>query len=111
MLPQKRPGRNQREPAQEILEISAGDHQPCLGLSTTKSKGVESLGYRFEMSDNLPATGVWLKSYHESSGQAPIIIVLNDKGELRVEDVETRVNRGEQVLALDVLFTGDSATA
>jgi hypothetical protein len=80
-------------------------------LSATKSKGVESIGYRFEMSDNLPATGVWLKGI-ASRADAPITIVLNDKGKTSsTDDVENRVNRGEQVLALDVLFTGDASTA
>jgi dienelactone hydrolase len=78
-------------------------------LSATKSKGVESIGYRFEMSDNLPATGVWLKGI-ASPADAPITIVLNDKGKtFSTDDVQNRVNRGEQILALDVLFTGDAS--
>jgi dienelactone hydrolase len=79
-------------------------------LTATKSKGVESLSYRFEMSDDLPATGVWLKGI-ASPADAPITIVLNDKGrKVAADDVAKRVNRGEQVLALDLLFTGDSST-
>jgi dienelactone hydrolase len=80
-------------------------------LSATKSKGVESIGYRFEMSDNLPATGVWMKGI-ATPADAPITIVLNDKGKtFSTDDVQNRVNRGEQILALDVLFTGDASMA
>jgi dienelactone hydrolase len=79
-------------------------------IYTTKSKGVESLSYRFETSDALPATGVWLKGI-ASPTDAPITIVLNDKGKkVAADDATKRVNRGEQVLALDLLFTGDSST-
>jgi len=38
----------------------------------------------------------------------PVTIVLNDKGRKRAaNEVSDRVNRGEQVLALDLLFRGD----
>ena len=79
-------------------------------VSTTKDKGVESLGYRFELSNNLPATGIWVKAIN-LSGQAPITIVLNDKGKkYATDDVVNRVNRGDQVLAVDLLFSGDTST-
>lgn len=79
-------------------------------VSSTKDKGIESLGYRFEENDNLPATGVWLKAVTTPSN-APITIVLNDNGKkLTADDVTRRVNRGDQVLALDLLFTGDAST-
>src|SRR5439155_23422151 len=39
-----------------------------------------------------------------------VTIVLNDTGKkASVEDVSSRVNRGEQVLAVDLLFTGDAS--
>lgn len=79
-------------------------------VATTKSKGVESQAYRFELSNNLPATGIWVKSITASS-QAPVSIVLNDQGKKSAADVVMdRVNRSEQVLALDLIFTGDSST-
>lgn len=79
-------------------------------ITTTKDKGVESLGYKFGLSNGLLATGVWLKAIEEPS-DSPISIVLNDKGKAAAADVVSdRINRGDQVLALDLIFTGDSAT-
>ena len=79
-------------------------------ITSTKDKGVESLGYKFGLSSGLPATGVWLKAI-EGPSDSPISIVLHDKGKAAAADVVSdRINRGDQVLALDLLFTGDSAT-
>jgi hypothetical protein len=79
------------------------------GVANTKNKGVESRSYRFQLSDDLTATGVWLKA-NTSPADAPIAVVLNDKGRQDSSAlVSDCINRGEQVLALDVLFTGDAS--
>jgi hypothetical protein len=77
-------------------------------VANTKNKGVETLSYLFGMSNNLSAEAVWLKAI-ESSEKAPATIVLNDKGKQEsATDVSDRLNRGEQVLALDLVFTGSA---
>jgi len=54
------------------------------------------------------ADGVWLKAIEAADG-SPLTIVLNDKGKkMAAVEVSDRVNRGDQVLALDLLFTGDA---
>jgi dienelactone hydrolase len=74
----------------------------------TNQKGLETLSYRFDFSNNLSATGVWLKGI-SAPGNAPATIVLNDQGRKEAaETVSDRVNRGEQVLALDVVFNGET---
>jgi hypothetical protein len=101
---------SKRNTLKDVVRYQPVKTSHAWALYATKSKGVESLGYRFEMSNNLPATGVWLKGI-ASPADAPITIVLNDKGrKVAADDVAKRVNRGEQVLALDLLFTGDSST-
>jgi dienelactone hydrolase len=78
-------------------------------MSNTKRKGLETLSYRFDMSNGLSATGVWLKAVAVPD-DSPATIVLNDKGKkAAAAEVSDRVNRGEQVLAADLLFTGDAA--
>jgi dienelactone hydrolase len=78
-------------------------------VSNTKQKGLETLSYRFEMSNGLSATGVWLKAV-ASPDDSPATLVLNDNGKkAAAAEVSGRVNRGEQVLAVDLLFTGDAA--
>ncbi len=78
-------------------------------LANTKNRGVETLSYMFEMNNRLSASAVWVKATHVPQS-APVTIVLNDQGK-RESGSETanRVNRGEQVLAVDLLFMGDSA--
>src|SRR5207245_2417019 len=67
------------------------------------------LSYRFDFSNGLNAAGSWLKAI-EAPPNAPATIVLNDKGrKAAAELVSDRVNRGEQVLALELLFNGTMA--
>jgi len=81
--------------------------QPWL-LANTNNKGVETHSYRLGMSDGLSAMAVWLKALDDPPN-APITVLLHDGGfkELK-EPASEHVNRGEQVLAIDVLFTGSA---
>lgn len=73
----------------------------------TKGMGVESLSYRFDFSNGLSATGVWLQGMAVPD-HAPAVIVLDDDGRKAAGSiVSDQVNRGEQVLALDVIFNGE----
>jgi dienelactone hydrolase len=77
----------------------------------TKSKGFESRSLRFEFRDGLSAAGVWFRSL-AAPENAPATIVLNDGGKKAAyAEASERINRGERVLALDLLFTGDAAPA
>ena len=74
----------------------------------SKGKGLETLSYRLDFSNELSATSVWLKDI-AAPANAPATLVLNDKGRKAAgESVSDRVNRGEQVLALDVVFNGET---
>ncbi len=78
-------------------------------LHNTKRKELETRSYRFEFSNGLSATGVWLKAI-ACPENAPVTVVLHDQGKKSAQvAVSDRVNRGERVLAVDLLFTGDAA--
>jgi dienelactone hydrolase len=78
-------------------------------VTNTKNKGVETRSYQFLLANGLSAAGVWAKTIASAEG-APATIVLNDKGKKASDGVVSdRLNRGEQVLAVDLLFTGDAA--
>src|ERR1035437_7327867 len=78
--------------------------------------GIESISYRFAFSNGLSAAGVWMKAL-TSSDNAPMTIILNDKGKSaaatevwdHLSEVGNRLSRGEQVLVLDLVFTGDAS--
>ena len=88
-------------------------YQPALLMhawaeNNTYNKGLETMSYRFEFNNELTATGVWLKEI-AAPENAPITVVLNDQGKaFATDEVSDRVDRGEQVLAIDLLFTGDA---
>jgi hypothetical protein len=68
------------------------------------------------LNNGLTATGVWMRDVG-TRADAPLTILLNDGGKAaagtllwdQVPEVADRMERGEQVLVLDLLFTGDSA--
>ncbi len=84
-------------------------------VADTNHDTVESVSLRFTLSNGLSATGVWIKSSWTPEG-APMTIVINDAGrggsDKEVSDhypeVGSLVERGNQVLVLSVLFTGDA---
>jgi dienelactone hydrolase len=107
---------SQRATLRELVRFHPVTVSHALLMSNAYHDQVESVSYRFEMSNGLGATGVWLKET-PTTNPAPLTIVLNDGGKKgastqlwsRVPEVGDRMERGEQVLVADLLFTGDDA--
>jgi len=78
----------------------------------TRQEGLETRSYRFDLSNGLSAAGVWLHSIWGRREPGTVTLVLNDSGRAagarRVSDL---ANRGEPVLALDLIFSGDAMPA
>jgi dienelactone hydrolase len=87
-------------------------------VANTFNSGLASISYRFELSNGLSATGVWFKETDTPDG-APVDIVLDDKGRKgaagevwnRMEQVAYLLDRGDQVILVNLLFTGDASPA
>jgi dienelactone hydrolase len=78
-------------------------------LTNTKNKGVETESYQFLFANGLSATGVVARSI-AGPDDRPITIVLDDRGKKSAGDeVAERLNRGDRILAADLVFTGDVA--
>jgi hypothetical protein len=107
--------RAQRTPAEarawlaRLLRYRKTAVRHAWAVSNTKNKGIETHGYRFEFDTGLSATGLWIKAI-TAPPDGPATIVLNDEGKrASAAAVADRVNRGERVLAVDLLFFGDAA--
>jgi dienelactone hydrolase len=97
---------SRRAQLKSVIRYTPVDIEGAWRLANTKHLGAETISYRFDLSNGLSATGLWLKAISGPTN-APATIVLSDKGiKPAGEVVSDRVNRGEQVLALDVLFNG-----
>jgi dienelactone hydrolase len=78
-------------------------------LANTKNRGVETLSWQILFDNQLSATAVWVHAIAAAPGQ-PVTIVLHDEGKkAAAAAISNRVNRGEQVVALDLVFHGDAA--
>jgi dienelactone hydrolase len=98
----------QREKLRQVVRYTPVSVENAWRFSNTKRMTIRTLSYRFDVSNGLSASGVWLRAVG-ATDDAPVTIVLNDKGYAAAGDViAAHVNRGEQVLALDLLFTGSA---
>lgn len=96
----------QRVKLNQVTRYAPVSVQNAWRLTNTRRLAIQTVGYRFDLSNGLSASGVWLQAIG-AADDAPVTIVLNDKGYAASGDaISWHVNRGEQVLALDLLFNG-----
>ena len=101
--------KEQRARLKEVVRYKPVEIEHLWHVATSKHQDVQTDSYLFGMSNGLTASGVWLRSILQSSDTAPVTILLDDGGrEAAVEEVSERVNRGEQVLAVDLMLTGSA---
>ncbi len=95
-----------RAKLQSVVRLKPATLAAAWRMANSKHLGLETLSYRFDFSNGLSATGIWLKAI-SAKPDAPASIVLNDQGYKASEAmVKEHVNRGEQVLALDTVMNG-----
>ena len=101
--------KSQREHLKNVIRYAPVSVENAWRTNNTKHPGLETLSYRFDLSNGLSATGIWLKASSASS-DSPVTIVLADEGyKAAGEVVSEHINRGEHVLALDLVFNGATA--
>jgi len=99
----------QKEQLGRVVRYSPVSVQTVWRLDNSKRGGVESLLQRFSFSNGLSATTIWLKAI-STPPDAPVTIVLSDEGfKAAAEVISDRINRGLQVLVVDLLFNGRTA--
>lgn len=98
---------SQRGKLRELLRYEDVNIHHRWAIQNSEKRGITSESYRFEFSDRLSAVGVWLKSI-TSTDDSPATIILHDEGrEEAAAEVSERLNRGEQVLVVDLIFRGE----
>jgi dienelactone hydrolase len=98
----------ERNKLKNIIRLRPDRVERAWTTAVSKHMGIESRSHLFTMGDGLSATAVWLKPIRAPEN-APLTIVLDDTGKAAAaERIADRLNRGEQVLALDLAFTGNA---
>ena len=100
-----------RDRLREIVRLHDVEVAHAWPVDSSKSKGLETQFLRLEFTNGLSATAVLARA-QTARPDAPVSIILNDQGKrASFIEVSDRINRGDQVLAVDLLFTGDGAPA
>jgi len=98
--------KSQKEQLASVLHFKKVSVDHAWRMANTKHLGLQTLAYRFDFSNELSASAIWLAAT-STSPYAPATIVLNDGGyKASGKTVTERVDRGEQVLALDTVLNG-----
>jgi dienelactone hydrolase len=99
----------QRERLKHLVRYQPVDVEHAWALEATKHTGLETRSYRFRFTNGLSATGVWIKAT-TSPATSTATIILNDNGKkAAANEISDRLNRGEQVLVVNLLFTEDAS--
>jgi len=76
-------------------------------INSSREKGIESRGYRFEFSNGLSATGVLVQSSAATPAKTAILIA--DRGRISMSiEAGNLLSRGYRVLVFDPILFGDS---
>ena len=95
---------------QNVVSYKAVTVKDAWLIWSAKAKGLDTINYRLDFDNGLSAAGTWLKAT-DAPSSVPAVLVLNDKGRKEAaEAIAERVNRGEQILALDLLFVGETVS-
>ncbi len=98
----------QRKQLDNLVRYKPVQVHRAWAVANTKNKGLDTKAYLLEMTNGLSASTVWLKAITTGDSD-PLTIVLNDGGmPASAREVADRVNRGEQVVAVDLAFIGDA---
>lgn len=108
----------QRATLSKVVHYKAVNVEHPWYVANTHHSTVESISFRFAMSNGLSATGVWTKSTWTPEN-APLVVMINDQGRTGVDqqvwdhvpEAANLVATGRQVLALSILFTGDASAS
>jgi dienelactone hydrolase len=99
----------ERDTLKQLVRYHAAHVNFAWPVADSWGGGMRTIGYRFDFDNELSASGTWFKAVH-----APVdtawTVVLDDRGKKASSAaVSGLVNRAEQALAVDLLFTGDAA--
>jgi dienelactone hydrolase len=99
---------SERAKLKTLVRYKPTDIRRAWTVANTKNKGVETKSYLFSFENGLSASAVWAKSIAVPD-DAPVTIVVHDGGKKAAAvEVSDRVNRGEQVLVVDLVFMGEA---
>jgi dienelactone hydrolase len=97
-----------RSKLKNIIRLRPDHVERTWTTAISKHQGIESKSHLFTMAGGLSVTAVWLKPI-SAPENVPVTIILDDKGKAAAaERIADRLNRGEQVVAIDLAFTGDA---
>jgi dienelactone hydrolase len=97
----------EREKLESVVRYAPVSTVRALRVDNGRAFDFRTLTYRFDFSNELSANGILFRE-EAAPENAPAVIVLDDKGYKAATDmVAPHVDRGEQVLALDLFFNGD----
>lgn len=106
----EQPAAQQQETLRRVVRFAPVKVEAAYVMTNSNVHGLESAGWRFDFDNGLSASAVVLR-HAAARGDGGATLVLDDRGRAAAsEAVAYRLNRGEMVIAVDLLFTGNADT-
>ncbi|HEU0139428.1 MAG TPA: acetylxylan esterase [Bryobacteraceae bacterium] len=97
----------QRDVLKETVRFRPVEVAHAWIAGNSKHRGLETLSYRLEFSNQLSAAGTWLKAIASPENAAATLTIADGGRKTSQSEVSDRLNRGEQVVAMDLLLMGE----
>jgi dienelactone hydrolase len=105
----ERPAAEEREVLRRVTRYEPVKVEAAYAMTNSNSRGLETVGWRFDFDNGLSASAVVVR--HSTAGSGDATMVVDDAGRGAAADfVSDQVNRGGTVIAADLLFTGNADT-
>jgi dienelactone hydrolase len=99
--------KEERKKLESVVRYAPVSMAQALRVDNGRAFHFRTLSYRLDFSNEISASGILFRE-EAAPENAPATIVLDDKGYKATADIVAQhVDRGEQVLALDLFFNGD----
>ncbi|HEX2523440.1 MAG TPA: prolyl oligopeptidase family serine peptidase, partial [Terriglobia bacterium] len=92
---------SERDKLKRVVRYKATNVQRAWAVANTKGKGVETKAYLFSFDNGLTANAVWARAIGTPDNALVTLVVRDEGKKAAAVEVSDRVNRGEQVLAVD----------
>lgn len=102
-------GEQRRQQLRQTVRYRPVNLEAAWPVANSWEAGMKMVGYRFDFDDGLSADGAWFRAM-TAEERGPWTIVMDDAGKAAAGGaISERINRGERVLGLDVVFHGEAA--
>jgi dienelactone hydrolase len=100
---------SRRQKLEDVVRYHPQHVKHAWGVANSKNGGLEAETYRLEFVNGLSASATWLQPTGVQPGGSATIVLQDEGRSHAAQHVTDLLSRGEKLLTVDLLFTGDAS--